>query len=56
MIMPGPGQSGVPGGDRRADRVLIDWGAGWRFAAVSITATHQVADGLHSAIIRAVRP
>jgi len=26
------------------------------FAAISITATHQVADGLHSAIIRAARP
>jgi arsenite methyltransferase len=26
------------------------------FAAVTITATHQVADGLHSAIIRAARP
>jgi SAM-dependent methyltransferase/DNA-binding transcriptional ArsR family regulator len=26
------------------------------FAAITITATHQVADGLHSAIIRAARP
>ena len=26
------------------------------FTAISITATHQVADGLHSAIIRAARP
>ena len=26
------------------------------FASISITATHQVADGLHSAIIRAARP
>jgi SAM-dependent methyltransferase len=30
--------------------------AGAGFAAISITATHQVADGLHSAIIRASRP
>jgi arsenite methyltransferase len=30
--------------------------AGAGFAAISITATHQVADGLHSAIIRAARP
>ena len=26
------------------------------FAAISITATHQVADGVHSAVIRAARP
>jgi 2-polyprenyl-3-methyl-5-hydroxy-6-metoxy-1,4-benzoquinol methylase len=30
--------------------------AGAGFAAITITATHQVADGLHSAIIRAARP
>jgi SAM-dependent methyltransferase len=30
--------------------------AGAGFAAISITTTHQVADGLHSAIIRAARP
>ena len=30
--------------------------AGGGFAAISITATHQVADGLHAAIIRAARP
>jgi SAM-dependent methyltransferase len=30
--------------------------AGAGFAAITITATHQVADGLHAAIIRAARP
>jgi 2-polyprenyl-3-methyl-5-hydroxy-6-metoxy-1,4-benzoquinol methylase len=30
--------------------------AGAGFAAISITTTHQVADGLHAAVIRAARP
>jgi len=29
-LLRGPGQPGVPGGDRRPDRVLISWGTGGR--------------------------